>query len=98
MSDQSYVRSVVCQIIRLVCQGVDLLAGLIHDMTHDTIYALSGEEGPKIGERVRARSGGKKEGASWDFPGGPVVKTLPSNARGEGLIPVCGARLSHAFW
>ena len=22
-----------------------------------------------------------------DFPGGPVVKTLPSNARGVGLIP-----------
>ena len=23
----------------------------------------------------------------WDFPGGPVVKTSPSNAGGEGSIP-----------
>ena len=27
-----------------------------------------------------------------DFPGGPVVKTLPSNAGGVGLIPVWGAK------
>ena len=24
---------------------------------------------------------------SWDFPGGPVVKTSPSNAGGMGWIP-----------
>ena len=23
----------------------------------------------------------------WDFPGGPLVKTSPSSARGAGLIP-----------
>ena len=28
---------------------------------------------------------------SHDFPDGPVVKTLPSNARGVGLIPSQGA-------
>ena len=28
----------------------------------------------------------------WEFPGGPVVKTLPSNAGGEGLIPGQGSR------
>ena len=28
---------------------------------------------------------------SHDFPDGPVVKTLPSNARGVGLIPGQGA-------
>ena len=26
----------------------------------------------------------------WDFPGGPVVKTLPSNAGDEGSIPGLG--------
>ena len=31
----------------------------------------------------------------WDFPGGPVVRTSPSNAGGAGLIPVPGSRISH---
>ena len=33
-----------------------------------------------------------------DFPGGPVVKTLPSSAGGAGLIPGQGARVPHASW
>ena len=32
-----------------------------------------------------------------DFPGDPVVKTLFSNARGVGSIPVQGARIPHAL-
>ena len=31
-----------------------------------------------------------------DFPGGPVVKTLPSNAGGVGSIPVRGAKIPQA--
>ena len=31
-----------------------------------------------------------------DFPGGPVVKTSPSNAGGVGSIPVRGAKILHA--
>ena len=31
-----------------------------------------------------------------DFPGGPTVKTLPSNAGGVGLIPGRGAKIPHA--
>ena len=77
---------------------MDVLARLIHDMTHDMICALSGEEGQKIGESVRASSGGKKEGASRDLLGGPVVKTSPSNAGGKGLNHGWGARISHALW
>ena len=34
----------------------------------------------------------------WDFPGSPVVKTLPSNARGADLIPGWGAKIPHALW
>ena len=30
-----------------------------------------------------------------DFPGGPVVKTSPSNAEGAGLIPGQGAKIPH---
>ena len=31
-----------------------------------------------------------------DFPGGPVVKTSPSNARGVGSIPGRGAKIPDA--
>ena len=31
-----------------------------------------------------------------DFPGGPVVKTLPSNAGGVGAIPGQGTKIPHA--
>ena len=34
--------------------------------------------------------------SSRDFPGGPVVKTSPSNAGGAGLIPGQGAKIPHA--
>ena len=33
-----------------------------------------------------------------DFPGGPVVKTLPSNAEYVALIPGGGAKIPHALW
>ena len=33
---------------------------------------------------------------SGDFPGGPVVKTLPSNAGRVGSIPGQGAKIPHA--
>ena len=33
----------------------------------------------------------------WDFPDGSVVKTLPYNAGGAGLIPEWGARIPHAL-
>ena len=32
-----------------------------------------------------------------DFPGSPVVKTLPSNAGGTGLILGWGAKIPHAW-
>ena len=32
-----------------------------------------------------------------DFPGGPVVKTSPSNAGGAGSISSQGAKISHAL-
>ena len=32
-----------------------------------------------------------------DFPGGPVVKTFPSNAAGMSLIPGWGAKIPHAL-
>ena len=35
---------------------------------------------------------------NWDFPGGPVVKTHASTARGEGSIPGWGTKILHATW
>ena len=32
-----------------------------------------------------------------DFPGGPLVKNLPSNAGDEGLIPGLGTKIPHAL-
>ena len=32
----------------------------------------------------------------WDFPGGPVVKTPPSNSEHVGLIPGQGTKISYA--
>ena len=34
----------------------------------------------------------------WDFPGGPVVKNLPSNAEDMGLIPGRGIKIPHVSW
>ena len=34
---------------------------------------------------------------SWDFPGGPVVKTSPSNAGRAGSILGQGAKIPHAL-
>ena len=33
---------------------------------------------------------------SWDFPGSPVVKTLPYNAEGVGSMPGQGVKIPHA--
>ena len=33
-----------------------------------------------------------------DFPSGPVVKTLPSNIGGLGLMPGWGAKIPHTSW
>ena len=33
---------------------------------------------------------------SWDLPGGPVVKNLPSNAGDEGSIPGQGTKIPDA--
>ena len=38
----------------------------------------------------------KKKIVTRDFPGGPVVKTSPSNAVGAGSIPGRGAKIPHA--
>ena len=53
---------------------------------------------------VRPKSWWPSAGKWWnqcqkqigDFPGGPVVKTLPSNAGGMDLIPGWGAKIPHA--
>jgi len=38
----------------------------------------------------------KEKGVGSGFPGGPVVKILPSSAEGAGSIPGQGAKIAHA--
>ena len=38
----------------------------------------------------------KEKTTKKDFPDGPGVKTLPSNAGGVGLIPGQGTKITHA--
>ena len=40
----------------------------------------------------------QKQQPSRDFPGSTVVKTLPSNAGGVGLIPGWETKVPHASW
>ena len=39
-----------------------------------------------------------QERLSWDFPGGPAVRTSPSSAGGVGSIPGGRAKVPHASW
>ena len=39
----------------------------------------------------------QEERFPWDFPGGPVVKNLPSNAGDVGSIPGQGTKIPHAI-
>ena len=45
----------------------------------------------------RLRNDVRKESVAGDFPGGPVVKTSPSNAGGAGSIPGRGAKIPHVL-
>ena len=60
--------------------------------------------GVYIGKHQGASGGRGSEGKTWakafhvmDFPGGPLVKTSPSNAGGAGSIPGLGAKIPHAL-
>ena len=44
----------------------------------------------------RKRQGERKISEDWDFPGGPVVNTSPSRARGTSSVPGWGAEIPHA--
>lgn len=40
---------------------------------------------------------GVKENNCWEFPGGQVAGSLPSNSRSEGSVP-CGKQIPHDVW
>ena len=58
-----------------------------------TGYGISNESQWHIGKYLRIV---KQEEVVRDFPGGPVVKTSPSNSGGAGLIPGWGTGIPHA--
>ena len=49
-------------------------------ITDETQYKMQMQKNPLL----------KNEELQWDFPGGPVVKNLSSNARDTGSICICG--------
>ena len=59
----------------------------------------SGEEGGKTLEKDCFQKGQthQRKEKQRDFPGSPVVKTLPSNEEDAGLIPGQGAKILHAL-
>ncbi|CAI9168220.1 unnamed protein product [Rangifer tarandus platyrhynchus] len=68
--------------------------------------ALMPEDSPSVSPQCsvagwKPQAGGrapKKEKGPQDFPGGPVVKILLSDAGGAGLIPGQGTKIPHASW
>ena len=80
-------------------------AGLVGGWGKKTLVGVLGEQtlllrvvGKYRLSPARKGRGVLKQVIFWDFPGGPVVKTLPSNAGGAGLIPGRGAEIPHASW
>ena len=51
--------------------------------------------GRAVGRRQRLLSA-FKDGQSWDFPGGLVVKNLPCNTGDMGLMPGQGTKIPYA--
>ena len=57
---------------------------------------------PAAKQTLKDACQGHVRGSRWDerrdFPGGPVVKTAPSNAGGESSKPGWDAKIPHASW
>ena len=66
-------------------------------MTKAEYLEKVGVESCKKQKELFIQLGGRNKGYYGDFPGGPVVKTSTSNARGAGSIPGQGARIPHAL-
>ena len=52
------------------------------------IHSMDAKETPAYSTQLRKERGRRP---LWNFAGGPVVKTLPSNAEDMGLIPGGGS-------
>ena len=70
-------------------------AGMILSYSEEGGLVVGMAPGPAAHQRKRwTRPDRTMEPQNWpprDFPGGPVVKTLPSNARGCGFDPCLGS-------
>ena len=53
--------------------------------------------GVLLRDRLSSTASSYSKPSSWDFPGGPVVKVSPSNARGMGSIPGWGTKIPHVL-
>ena len=64
------------------------------------IYILNGSINDKAIEEIKWNhiKCSIKTREDRDFPGGPVVKTLPSSSGSAGSIPGQGSKIPHASW
>ena len=70
-------------------------SGLVWDIKDPMagIRTLWGNRNVKTSEKELGTQNACYKTGSWDFPNGPVVKILPSNAGGVGLISDWGAKI-----
>ena len=70
-------------------------SGLVWDIKDPTsgIRTLWGNRNVKMSEKELGTQNACYKTGSWDFPNGPVVKILPSNAGGAGWNPGQGPKI-----
>ena len=73
-------------------------SGLVWDIKDPMagIRTLWGNRNVKTSEKELGTQNACYKTGSWDFPNGPVVKILPSNAGGAGSIPGQGTEIPHS--
>ena len=84
----------------LPTQGIFPTQGLNPGLLHcrQILYQLSYQGSPTPDEADAIITLPSSLKMTRAFPGGPVIKTSPSNAGDVGLIPGRGAEISHALW
>ena len=72
---------------------------MLHSRQILFLHAAGGSGGGMVGGEWSELGKWAKRGQKnqkRDFPGGPIIKTSPSNTEGIGSIPGWGAKISHA--
>ena len=69
-----------------------LKVSVSHRQDKDTMHVS------RIQGKLREMYYDRSKSCFGDFPGSPVLKTLPSNSGGVGSVPGWGTKIPHASW